>query len=126
MDFPRFDGTSPRAWIVKCNTYFKTGQNILKDQKDPFASMYLEGRATQWYNSFSAQEHEVTWSQFVEILSARFEELKEAQIVDDFNKLRLTGNYMEFVEKSKDLRDCMKMIYGDMLAEDYYMHFQFY
>lgn len=35
----------------------------------------------------------------VEMLSTRFEELKKSQIVDDFNKLKLTSGYGEFVEK---------------------------
>lgn len=50
---------------------------------------------------------------------ARFEELKE--IVDDFNKLKLIGSYVEFVEKFQELKDSMKIVYGDVMSEDYYV-----
>lgn len=85
VDFPIFDGTNPRAWIVKCNTYFKIVKNVDEDQKVSIASMYFEGKAALWYHSVAAENHDVTWTQFVEMLSSRFEELKKAQIVDDFN-----------------------------------------
>lgn len=85
------------------------------------ASMYFEGRAVLWYNSFSADHDDVSCPQFVEVLSARFEKLKTSQIVDDFNKLKLTGSYIEFVEKFEELKDCMKLIYGNVLNEEYYV-----
>lgn len=89
VDFPRFDGSNPRTWIIRCNGYFKMHPNISEDQKIVWASMHFEGRAATWFHSFSIEEHKIDWGQFVEILSARFEELRESQIVEDFNKLRM-------------------------------------
>lgn len=99
MDFPIFNGIGPRTWILKCNTYFKIVKNALEDEKVSLASIYFEGKAVLWYHYFSSDNHDATWSQFVEMLSTRFEELKKSQIVDDFNKLKLTSGYGEFVEK---------------------------
>lgn len=32
VDFPRFDGTNPRAWVINCNNYFKIIKNVAEDQ----------------------------------------------------------------------------------------------
>lgn len=91
MNFPRFDGTNPRAWIINCNNYFKIVKNVAEDQKVAMVSMYFEGSAALSFHSFSDEHLNVSWSEFVEVLSACFEELKTAQIVG-FNKLQLTGS----------------------------------
>lgn len=46
VGFPKFDGTQPRAWIFKCNTYFKIMQIVAEDRKINLASMHFQGRAS--------------------------------------------------------------------------------
>lgn len=68
VDFPRFDGTNPRAWVINCNNYFKIIKNVAEDQMVAMATMYFEGRAALWYHSFYVDHDDVSWPQFVEIL----------------------------------------------------------
>ncbi|KAK6136072.1 hypothetical protein DH2020_030177 [Rehmannia glutinosa] len=121
LDFPRFDGNHPRSWILKCNGYFKLIPNIPDTQKVTLASMHFEGKAAQWYQTFITKQGEITWGQFVETVSARFEELKEAKIIAEFNKLRQTGSYSDYVEKFEELKSCMLILKNGEYSEEYFI-----
>ncbi|CAA0816707.1 Unknown protein, partial [Striga hermonthica] len=107
LDFSHFDGTNPRSWILKCNSYFKIIPNVPDHQKVLLASMHFEGKAAQWYQSFSSKCEDICWADFIELISARFEALKESKIIGEFNKLRHVGSYVDYVEKFEELRACM-------------------
>ncbi|KAK6150337.1 hypothetical protein DH2020_015269 [Rehmannia glutinosa] len=121
IDFPRFDGSQPRSWILKCNGYFKLIPNIPDNQKVTLASMHFEGRAAHWYQNFNTKQVNLTWAQFVEIVSSRFEELKEAKIIGEFNKLKHTGSYAEYVDKFEELQACMLMLNKGNYTEEYFV-----
>ncbi|KAK6159411.1 hypothetical protein DH2020_006725 [Rehmannia glutinosa] len=121
IDFPRFDGTQPRSWILKCNGYFKLITNIPDHQKVTLASMHFEGKTAHWYQNFNTKQVELTWAQFVEIVSSRFEELKEARIIGEFDKLKHTGSYAEYVDKFEELRACMLMMNKGNYTEEYFV-----
>lgn len=121
LEFPRFDGTHPRAWILKCQSYFKLIPNIPEQQKVTLASMHLEGKANQWYQYLSISQTDLNWAQFIELVSARFEELKETKIVAEFNKLKMMGSYADYVEKFEELRACLLLIYRGEFSEDYFI-----
>lgn len=38
FEFPRFDGTQPRAWVLSCNGYFKLVPNVQEHQKVTMAA----------------------------------------------------------------------------------------
>ncbi|KAK6153045.1 hypothetical protein DH2020_012684 [Rehmannia glutinosa] len=120
LDFPRFDGSQARSWILKCAGYFRLIPNIPDTQKVTLASMHFEGKAAQWYQSFSMRHGELTWQQFVEIISARFEELKEAKIIAEFNKLKHTGAYSDYVDRFEELKACMLLLNKDY-SEEYFV-----
>ncbi|KAK6137448.1 hypothetical protein DH2020_028805 [Rehmannia glutinosa] len=121
LDFPRFDGTNPRSWILKCSGYFKLIPNIPDSQKVTLASMHFEGKAAQWYQSFCMKQVEWTWQQFVEVISARFEELKEVKIIAEFNKLKHTGSYNDYVDKFEELKACMLLMNNGDYSEEYFV-----
>lgn len=121
LDFPRFDGTHPRAWMLKCQGYFKLIPNIPDDQKVTLASMHFEGRAAQWFQNLSPTQTEITWKQFMEVVFARFEELKETKIIYEFNKLKHIGPYSEYVDRFEELRACMSMLNRGGYSEEYYI-----
>lgn len=88
VDFPKFDGTNPRDWMLKCNNYFKIIPNIPYSKRVTLASMQFEGKAAQWYQNIAQKNLEFTWDQFLQLISAQFDELKENTIIPEFNKLR--------------------------------------
>ncbi|KAK6119541.1 hypothetical protein DH2020_046708 [Rehmannia glutinosa] len=121
IDFPKFDGSHPRSWILKCNGYFKLIPNIPDHQKVVLASMHFEGKAAQWFQNFSSKHVELSWNQFIEVVSARFEELKEARIIAEFNKLKHSGSYAEYVERFEELRACMLVLNNRDYSEAYFI-----
>ncbi|KAK6163811.1 hypothetical protein DH2020_000675 [Rehmannia glutinosa] len=121
IEFPKFDRTQPRTWILKCNGYFKLVPNIPDTQKVTLASMHFEGKAALWYQNFITKQGELTWQQFVEVISARFEELKEARIIVEFNKLKQTGSYVDYNEKFEELKACMLLLKNGEYSEEYFI-----
>lgn len=87
LEFPRFDGTNPRSWILKCQGYFNLISNVPDNQRVTLASMHFEGRAAQWVQNLCQKQVDMKWSQFLELVSARFEDLRETRIIAEFNKL---------------------------------------
>ncbi|KAK6140363.1 hypothetical protein DH2020_025894 [Rehmannia glutinosa] len=57
----------------------------------------------------------------MEVVSSRFEELKEAKIIGEFNKLKHTGSYAEYVDKFEELHACMMMLNNGVYTEDYFI-----
>ncbi|KAK6139155.1 hypothetical protein DH2020_027104 [Rehmannia glutinosa] len=94
--------------------------NIPDTQKVTLASMHFDGKAAQWYQSFCMKQGELSWHQFVEVVSARFEELKEARIIAEFNKLKHNGSYMDYVDKFEELKACMLLLNGEF-SEEYFV-----
>lgn len=90
--------------MLKCQGYFKLIPNVSDDQKVILASMHFEGKTAQWFQNSSIIDTEISWEQFTEVVSARFEELREAKIVSEFNKLKQTGSYSEYVDKFEELK----------------------
>lgn len=120
-DFPRFDGSNPRAWILRCNSYFKVIPNIPETLKVSLAAMHFDGKALNWFHSLGPRQWESSWVQFLEIISARFVDLREYKIITEFNKLKQTGGYADYVEKFEELRACMLLRNQNKYSEEYFV-----
>ncbi|KAH6778472.1 hypothetical protein C2S51_009784 [Perilla frutescens var. frutescens] len=55
------------------------------------------------------------------MISTRFEDLREDNIVVEFNKLRHTGSYSDYVEKFEELRECMQLFDNKVYSENYFI-----
>lgn len=64
------------------------------------ACMNLEGKVTQWYQNTDMEEVDLTWNQFVGMISVRFVDIKGAKIIAEFNKLKQTGSYDDYMLKN--------------------------
>jgi len=60
MQFPMFDGTSPKIWIDNCCNYF-TIYNIIESLKVTAAVMHLEGNAAKWWQAYKQNHSVPTW-----------------------------------------------------------------
>lgn len=61
----------------------------------------------------------MSWMQFIELVSPRFEELLETRIIAEFNKLRQVGTYSDYVNKFEELRACMLLKNKGCCPEEY-------
>lgn len=45
VEFPRFDGTNPRIWMIKCASYFKLMPSVPDAQRVHLAALHFDGKA---------------------------------------------------------------------------------
>ncbi|KAH6799229.1 hypothetical protein C2S51_035713 [Perilla frutescens var. frutescens] len=102
VDFPKFDGSNPRGWVLRCMGYFKMVPNLPDDQKVTLAAINFEGRADLWFQNFSSKYGDVSWEQFVEVVAA-------------------SGDYLDYVDKFEELKECMLMCTKGTYTEAYFV-----
>lgn len=71
IDFPKFDGTNPRFWFLKCNHYFKMVHGVSDSYRVYMTCMNLEDKAALWYQNYNMGDVEMDWDHFVGIIFAR-------------------------------------------------------
>ncbi|XP_057770821.1 uncharacterized protein LOC130990618 [Salvia miltiorrhiza] len=122
IDFPKFNGTNPRGWILKCNTYFKLTAAMSDENMIQLSVHNFEGKALQWLQNFGCENlFSITWEQFMDVVEARFEDLNEGKIVMEFKNLKQTGTYEEYVEKFEELRACLLLSNSMSYSEEYFI-----
>ncbi|KAH6786761.1 hypothetical protein C2S52_006313 [Perilla frutescens var. hirtella] len=78
------------------------------------------GKVELWFQNYSHKFKDLSWGKFLDVVSARFEDLKESKIIMEFNKLKHQGSYEEYVEKFEELKSCMLLFNMDY-SEGYFM-----
>ncbi|KAH6764134.1 hypothetical protein C2S51_015383 [Perilla frutescens var. frutescens] len=107
----------PDSYNGQCNEYFKEVSNIPDEQKIILASTYFEGRAAAWFQTFSPKYGDITWKQLVEVVLARFENIHEAKIGVEFDKLKYR-DYQDYV-MCEEVRECILLFNQGAHKETY-------
>ncbi|CAH9090635.1 unnamed protein product [Cuscuta europaea] len=95
--FPRFNGSDPRCWIIKCLRFFRTCLRFNEQQKTVYASQHLEGQAEIWFQNFAKEDDEVMeWKGFVRAVLRRFD---ERDLFQDFKDLKQTSTLRRYVDE---------------------------
>ncbi|KAF5470911.1 hypothetical protein F2P56_011397 [Juglans regia] len=71
VEFPRFSGGNPVAWVYKANQYFLYHQ-VPPGQRIFFASFYMEEEALVWFQNSSEAGLFRSWDEFTQALQVRF------------------------------------------------------
>jgi len=71
LEFPRFDGDNPSAWIYKVNQFFDYYRTPLY-QRIRMASFHMEGEALIWFQDADEAGQFPTWDVFTQALLTRF------------------------------------------------------
>lgn len=106
LEFPQFDGTTPRLWIKKAEKYFKLCK-ISDEQRLNLVSIHLVGKAEHWFHSYIAARQNVDWSTFIVDLCSRFGEELGMNVVEEFNKLEQKGAIDDYLYAFENLRSLM-------------------
>ncbi|XP_012848349.1 PREDICTED: uncharacterized protein LOC105968265 [Erythranthe guttata] len=123
IDFPRFDGSNPRTWLFKCQGYFQLVSNIPDTQKVVLAALHFEGRAAIWYGHISQNNRVYSWDQFVGLVSARFEDLREAKVLAEMGKLKVTNSLEAYIDKFEELRAYLLMFNTRSYDDEFFLTF---
>ncbi|XP_026441802.1 uncharacterized protein LOC113340978 [Papaver somniferum] len=120
IDFPRFDGTNPRAWIRKCKKYFFLHQ-LNDEQKVHIATLYLEGKADVWFQHYQTSKANLYWEDFIIDVCTRFQDLGHDNVIGEFNKLDQTTRVLDYKERFEELKALM-LAKNPSLYEEYFIH----
>ncbi|XP_041026999.1 uncharacterized protein LOC121267215 [Juglans microcarpa x Juglans regia] len=71
LDFPRFFGKNPAAWIYRANQYFLYHQ-IPPGQRIFLASFHMEEEALVWFQDASEAGTFHSWEEFTKVVQVRF------------------------------------------------------
>ncbi|KAK1681191.1 hypothetical protein QYE76_042039 [Lolium multiflorum] len=70
-DFPRFDGQLPNLWLDHCSSYFELYKTPVHNWGTT-ASLYLDGRATLWWQTVRQGRRPANWEAFGRTLQEEF------------------------------------------------------
>lgn len=98
VDCPQFDGENPRAWKMKCETYFRVS-GICSEVWVGVAALQFSGggRALTWLQSTNAHVEFMDWSEFSELVCAKFGRDEFQGLVRQFNRLKQTCSVLSLV-----------------------------
>lgn len=106
LGFPKLDGVNPRIWIKKCMRYC----NLCKtpdEQRVDLASLYMVDKAETWVSSHLSARKHVDWDDFIIDLSARFQDTRSLNVVEQFNKLQQLDDLETYLDDFESLRSIM-------------------
>lgn len=102
MDCPQFDRENPRAWKLKCETYFQVS-GIRSDVWVGVAALQFIGGDLTWLQSTNAHVDLISWGEFCEAVCAKFGREGFQTLIRQFNRLRQTGYVLSYAEKFSEL-----------------------
>lgn len=121
FEFPMFDGSNPKSWLLKCWNYFRVLKNIADGDKVAMAGLHCEGSAAIWYGRISQNDRELSWDQFVGLVLARFDKLNERMVLAEFNKLRVTASLEDYIDKFEELKSYLLMFKSRTYDDRYFI-----
>ena len=102
-DFPRFSGTTPLLWIDQCLNYFEMFK-IPSHQWVGMASLYVEGHAALWYQSYKRKHGLVSWNEFMAAILEEFGQDEYDGQMNRLMQLKQTGTVSEY---KQEFEECM-------------------
>lgn len=83
LEFPKFDGDNPEAWIRKAEKCFELSKTPIEEMVQ-VAEIYFTGRADQWMSSNNIDTSNMNWNHFCNLICKRFAAEGRIGIADTF------------------------------------------
>ena len=101
-DFPRFNGSNPKIWVKKCESYFDV-YAVPTEYWVKLATMNFGGSAAFWMQSIEADLRKCSWEDLCKDVVGRFEQDQYNYIIRQFFHVKQSGSVVEYVEIFYDL-----------------------
>ncbi|WVZ99165.1 hypothetical protein U9M48_044502 [Paspalum notatum var. saurae] len=109
--FPQFDGTNPKLWISRCETFFDV-YDVGKQFWVKLASMHFVGSAAFWLQSVQASLPSLSWEEFGLAICNRFDR-------DEHNHLLRQFFHVEQNQSSvSEYIECFSELLHQLLVHD--------
>lgn len=119
IEFPKFDGTDPKGWVIKAEQYFEF-ISIDNFRKVKLSGLHFEGKDNVWYRFYQSGRANISWKVFQSDVINRFEDPDTRDVQDQFNKLSQGRTISEYEDKFEELRDLV-VTKNMNLTEDYFV-----
>lgn len=110
LDSPQFDGSNPKLWIRKCETFFDI-YSVAKHYWVGLATMNFIGSAAFWLQSIQSRSAKLSWEGLGSALCARFDRDERNHMICQFFRINQTTSISDYIETFSDL-------VHEMLAHD--------
>lgn len=108
LEFPRFKGGNPTAWMSRVKQYFDYN-NTPVEQKVQFAAYHFEDEANEWWQATAKALREariqITWAVFEEELWVRFGPTDGDDFDEALSKIQQTGTLNEYQREFERLQN---------------------
>lgn len=98
LDFPKFDGTDPVDWKMRCEHYFDVN-NTFPRLWVRIATIYFSGRASSWLRSSKAHVRYPNWEHFCIAVSNKFDRDLHETLIRQMDYIKQVGSVWEYYEK---------------------------
>jgi len=101
-DFPKFDGSNPKIWVKKCESYFDV-YYVPTEYWVKLATMNFGGSTAFWMQSKEADLRKCTWEDLCKAVTGRFERDQYNHIIRKFFHVKQSGSVVEYIEAFDEL-----------------------
>lgn len=115
LDFPKFDGSNPQDWRMKCEHYFDVN-NTFPGLWVRISIIYFMGRAASWLRSSRAHLRFPMWEDFCTAVSEKFDRDQHEALIRQMDSIKQTRMVWEFYEQFDELMNQL-LVYDPLLAQ---------
>lgn len=98
MEFPEFDGSSPKVWVRNAENYFDM-YFVPEHLKSRLASLKFIGNAKFWSQSLDQPAHQYTWLALSTMVCDRFERDQHNILLRHFFRIKQTEGVADYIER---------------------------
>ena len=120
LDFPKFYGTDPQDWRMRCEHYFDVN-NTFPGLWVHVATIYFYGRAASWLRSSRAHVRFPVWDDFCIAVSTKFDRDQHDMLIIQMDTIRQSGTVWEYYEKFDELMNQL-LAYDPVISKKYLVH----
>lgn len=107
MNFPGFDGDSPKLWQKRSEDYFAM-YSVDPTMWIKVSTMYFTGAAARWLQSVEVQLAHISWLDFCHLVRDRFGKDEHVVLVRQLFHIRQTSSVADYVERFSQLIDQLR------------------
>ncbi|XP_018843425.2 uncharacterized protein LOC109007962 [Juglans regia] len=109
LDFSRFGGKDPAAWIYRANQYFLYHQ-VPPGQRIFIASFHMDNDALVWFQDASESEVFHSWEEFIQAVQVRFGSSAYDDPIEALTRLKQVHSVTAYKTEFELLSNCIKGI----------------
>jgi hypothetical protein len=102
MSFPVFEGSNPKLWKHRCETYFEF-YGVPVERWVRMATMHFGGAAVYWVEAMESRIREMNWEELGSALNTRFGRDQHNMLIRHFYHVHQVGSVADYIENFDQL-----------------------